>query len=225
MRRAQVSSNIAVRRLERGILAPVAKRHWPWHHRRSPARATAPPAGPSARGRLDLCGWPTRGWPSAWATCNPEFTVAMTVFHALVEVDANVVPEERSTTLGNYDADPDRGGERGGEHRPVFDLDDPVAALALLGFIGALELDEMRFARTLFAELQATVGHIEVCVPLPDLAVVLGPDLAAYLERAVRVGIERLALDVSPRSLCWIDCDGYSRSARLQHARSHTRFR
>ena len=77
--------------------------------------------------------------------------------------------------------------------------------------------------RTLFAELQATVGHLEVGVPLPDLAVVFSSDLPAHLKRAVGVRIERLELDIPLRPLCWIECDGCSRSARLQDARSHTK--
>lgn len=77
------------------------------------------------------------------------------------------MPEEQPPVLGNHDADPDRGGERGAEHRPVLDLDDPVAALALLRFVGALELDEVRSARTLLSELQASAGHLKVCVPSP----------------------------------------------------------
>jgi len=126
----------------------------------------------------------------------------------MVKMDTNVAPEEQTPALDDHDLDPDRGGERDAEHRPVLDLDDPVAALALLRLVGALELDQVRSTRTLFSELQAAVGHLEIGVPLPDLAVVLGADLPAHLKRAIRFGIECLTLDIPLRLLCWIDCYG-----------------
>jgi hypothetical protein len=43
--------------------------------------------------------------------------------------------------LGDDPAYANRGGKRRTQHRAVADFDDPVAALALLWFAGALELD------------------------------------------------------------------------------------
>jgi hypothetical protein len=74
-------------------------------------------------------------------------------------------------------ANPDRGRQRGAERRSVIHLDDPVAALALPGCVGTLELDEVGSAGTLLPELQAAGGDREVGVALPDLAEVLGSDL------------------------------------------------
>ena len=56
----------------------------------------------------------------------------------------------------------------------------------------------------------------------PDLTVVLSPDLPAHFERVIRVGIESLALDISPRPLCWIEGDGaFAISSAAARARSH----
>ncbi len=125
----------------------------------------------------------------------------------IVEVDTNIAPKKQPPTLGDHNTYPDGGGKRGTEHRSVLDLDDPVAALALLRLACALKLDEVRSARMLFAELQTIVGHFKVSVLLPDLAVILGPKLSAYFKRAAWVGIARLQLNISPRSLFLIDRD------------------
>ena len=79
----------------------------------------------------------------------------------------------------------------------VLDGRDPVAALARLGGVGAVVLDQRGAARGLLAQLQAAVAHAEVGVALDEDPAVLGAELQADLQRALRVGVGRLELDVA----------------------------
>lgn len=92
------------------------------------------------------------------------------------------------TALDDDSAYADRGGERRAQRRAVADLDDAVAALALLRFAGALELDQVRTAGLLLAELEPSAGNLEVGIALRDRAAILGPERPAYLKRRGRSG-------------------------------------
>jgi hypothetical protein len=61
----------------------------------------------------------------------------------LIEMDADVLPEQQMAALGDDSACADRGGECRAQRRAVADLDDAVLALALLRFAGALKLDQV----------------------------------------------------------------------------------
>jgi hypothetical protein len=92
-------------------------------------------------------------------------------------MDTHVAPQEQAAVLGDHDAYADRVGEGGAQDSAIVDLDDPVAALALLGFVGALELDQVWAAGSLLAELEAAAPDLEVCVALPNIAAVLRADM------------------------------------------------
>lgn len=126
----------------------------------------------------------------------------------VVEVDANVPPKEEMSVLDDGGAYADGAGERCAEHGAVVYLDDPVAALALLRFARALELDEVGATGMLFSELQPTVGDLEIVVALPDLAVVYRTERSAHLQGTNGVLIGCLKLDVPPRCSHLADCDG-----------------
>ena len=66
--------------------------------------------------------------------------------------------------------------QRRSQSRPVINLDQPVAALALLLFAGEIELDQLRLPRVLLPELQTTPHYLEVGVALKELAAVLGAE-------------------------------------------------
>jgi len=87
----------------------------------------------------------------------------------LIEMDAHALPEQMAT-LGDDPAYADRGGERHTQRRAVADLDDPVAALALLWFADAPELDQVRTAGLLLAELEPAACDLEVGIALRDRA-------------------------------------------------------
>lgn len=76
-----------------------------------------------------------------------------------------------------------------------------VAALSLLRFASALELDQVRVTGLLLAELEPATRNLEVGIALRDRAAVLGPERTAYLKRRGRVRVGRLQLDVSARSI------------------------
>lgn len=97
-------------------------------------------------------------------------------------MDTHTVPQKQAAMLGHNDAYPDRVRERRAENGAVVDLDNPVAAFTLLGFIGALELDQVWVAGSLLTELEPTVDDLKVGVALPDLAVVLCAEGSAYLQ-------------------------------------------
>jgi hypothetical protein len=59
----------------------------------------------------------------------------------------------------------------------------------------------MRRSGPFLAQLEGTVGDLEVGVALPEVAVIVCPQRAAVGERAGRVGIAGLELDVSSRLL------------------------
>jgi hypothetical protein len=61
----------------------------------------------------------------------------------------------------------------------VGDIDDPVAALALLWLVGTLKLDQVRTPGVLLAQLETAEGHVEVGVALPDRSLVFGLQCAA----------------------------------------------
>lgn len=63
-----------------------------------------------------------------------------------------------------------------------------------------LELDQVWAAGSLLAELEPTACDLEVGVALPNLAVVLRAERSAYLQRAHRIGVVRLQLDI----LSWL---------------------
>ena len=115
----------------------------------------------------------------------------------LIEMDADALPQQQMATLGNNSAYADRGGERRAQRLAVADLDDAVAALALLRFAGALELDQVRPTGLLLAELEPAAGNLEVGIALPDRALILGsrvPDIP----QATRTGPGR-----SPLARCF----------------------
>ncbi|HEX3392798.1 MAG TPA: hypothetical protein VHS55_09560, partial [Solirubrobacteraceae bacterium] len=126
----------------------------------------------------------------------------------IIEVDAHIAPEEQAAALGDHAAYANRCSKRGAQHRAVIHLDDPILTLALLGLVGALELDEVRMTGTLFAELETTADDLEVGIALPDVAVVLCAESPAHLKRAVWVWIAGLQLDVPSWLLHGRDCDG-----------------
>lgn len=119
----------------------------------------------------------------------------------LIEMDADALPEQQMAALGDDSSYADRGGERHAQRHAVADLDDSVAALSLLWFARALELDQVRTAGLLLAELESAVGDLEIGIALRDRAAVLGPERPAYLKRCGRVRVGRLQLDVSARRL------------------------
>ncbi|HUN78624.1 MAG TPA: hypothetical protein VMU32_06885 [Solirubrobacteraceae bacterium] len=80
-----------------------------------------------------------------------------------------LLDEQQMAALGDDSAYADRGGERRTQRRAVAYLDDPVAALALPRFAGALELNQVRTAGLLLAELEPAVGDLEVGVALAIL--------------------------------------------------------
>jgi hypothetical protein len=96
----------------------------------------------------------------------------------------------------------------------MTEIDDAVAALALLRFASALELDQVRTARLLLAELEPAAGNIKVGIALRDRTAILGPECPAYLKRCRRVRVGRLQLDVSP----WCLHGSRSRPMRLGSA-------
>ncbi|HEY8303091.1 MAG TPA: hypothetical protein VIG42_00745 [Solirubrobacteraceae bacterium] len=116
-------------------------------------------------------------------------------------MDAQALPQQQVATLGDDPAYADRGGERRTRRRTVADLDDPLAALALLRFACALELDQVRTTGLLLAELEPAARDLEVGIALRDHAAILGPKRPAYLKRRGRVRVGRLQLDISPRCL------------------------
>ena len=59
-------------------------------------------------------------------------------------------------------------------------------ALALLCFVGALELDEVRSTRILLTELETAMCNIEVAIALPDRVSGLGTERATRLDRLGR---------------------------------------
>jgi hypothetical protein len=66
-------------------------------------------------------------------------------------------------------------------HNPRQEI-NAVFALALLRFVGALELDQMRAAGMLLAELQPTACDLEIRVALRYLAAVLRSERSTYLQ-------------------------------------------
>src|SRR5215469_3923157 len=117
----------------------------------------------------------------------------------LIAMDADVLPQQQMAALGDDPSYADRGGERRTQRCAVADLDDAVVALALLWFAGALELDQVRTAGLLLAELEPAACDLEVGIALRDRAVVLSPELPTYLKRCGRVRVGRLQLNVSAR--------------------------
>jgi hypothetical protein len=113
-------------------------------------------------------------------------------------MDSHAPPKEQPAALRDGEREADRCGQRGQQRRSVLDLDDPVAALALLRFLGTLELDEVRFPGSLLAELESAASDIEVGVPLPDRASVFCSELPTRLDGVRRGGASRLQLDVAP---------------------------
>ncbi|HTA97969.1 MAG TPA: hypothetical protein VK730_10045 [Solirubrobacteraceae bacterium] len=97
-------------------------------------------------------------------------------------MDTHIAPQEQATVLGDYYAYADRVGKGGAQDGAVVNLDDPVAALALLGFVGALELDQVWATGSLLAELEPAAGDLEVGVALPNLAAVLRAEGSACLQ-------------------------------------------
>jgi hypothetical protein len=97
-------------------------------------------------------------------------------------VDADIPPQKQATTLDNDAAYSNCGGKRGAQHRTVADLDNAVSALALLRFIGALKLDQVRSAGLLLSQLQPAILDRKVGVALRYLAVVFSPERSTYLQ-------------------------------------------
>jgi hypothetical protein len=62
------------------------------------------------------------------------------LFHP-VEMDSHIARQKQATVLGDHDAYADRVCERSTQDGAVVDVDDPVATLALLRFVGTLKLD------------------------------------------------------------------------------------
>lgn len=119
----------------------------------------------------------------------------------LIEMNAHTLPQQQMTTLDDNPAYADCRGECHTQSRAVADLDDPVAALALLRFAGALELDQVGTTGLLLAELEPAACDLEVGVALRDRAAIFGPECPAHLKRRGRIGVGRLQLDVSARRL------------------------
>ena len=92
----------------------------------------------------------------------------------LIEMDPHIPPEQQTTAFDDDSAYADRSGERRAQRLAVVDLDDPVSALALLGLVGAVELDQMRSAGLLFAELESASRNREVGIALRYGAAILG---------------------------------------------------
>lgn len=114
-------------------------------------------------------------------------------------MDANVLPEEQAPVLGHGDGNAERRGQGREQRLRVVGLDDPVATLALLWFLGALELDQVCSPGLLLAKLQPTRRDIEIAVPLPQRAVILRTEDTTYLQGTSRVRVDRLQLDIPPR--------------------------
>ncbi len=110
--------------------------------------------------------------------------------------------------LGDFDSRADRSRKCCAKHLAIANLNDSVAALALLWLAGALELNQVRTPRMLLPQLQPTMRDIEIRVPLPELAAVLRAKCSARLKGAAWVRVACLQLDVPSRSLHRLDCDG-----------------
>jgi hypothetical protein len=100
--------------------------------------------------------------------------------------------------LADHDGCADRGRQRGAQRFGVVDLGDAIPTLAVLRLTGALELDQMRSAGLLLAQLQSATRHREIGVALSNLSVVLRTKRAADRQRARGVRVACLALNVSP---------------------------
>jgi hypothetical protein len=96
----------------------------------------------------------------------------------IVEVDSHALPEEQVAALGYGDGEADGRRESGEQGAGILHLDDVVSALALLRFIGALELDKVRQPWVLLTQL-------ETAIALPDRASVLGVECSTCLDRTL----------------------------------------
>jgi hypothetical protein len=123
-------------------------------------------------------------------------------------------PQRQVAALGDDPAYADHGSKRRTQRRTVADLDDAIAALALLRFAGALELDQVRTAGLLIAELESAARNLEVGVALRDRAAILGPEHPAYLKRRGRVRVACFS-SMFLRGACTTVDDGLYGSARL----------
>jgi hypothetical protein len=112
-------------------------------------------------------------------------------------VDADPLPQQQAALLVHHDQRAERGVERLVQGRAVLDGRDPVAALARLGRVGPAVLDQRGAAGLLLAQLEAAVGDAEVRVALGDHAAVLRPHVEADPQRAFRIRVGRLELDVA----------------------------
>ena len=117
----------------------------------------------------------------------------------LVEVDADRLPQQQPPSLGDHDVDAVRRRERGEHALRVGHRHDAVARHPHLGGVRPLVGDQVGLARLLLAQLQAAVGDAEVGVALDDHAAILGAERERALERARRIGIERLQLHIAAR--------------------------
>ena len=93
----------------------------------------------------------------------------------LVQMDADVSPEQQAAGLLDGDKDPEGGRERFLEAVWVVDRDEPIVAHALDRLIGALVLDQLGRA-VLLAQLQSPVLDPEVGIELLTPALVRGAE-------------------------------------------------
>ena len=98
---------------------------------------------------------------------------------------------------------PQRRVQRLAQGRRLADRHAPVVAHARAGLVGAAVLDQLGVAGVLLAQLEAAVRAAEVGVALGDLAAILGAQLKRQLERAARIRVAGLDLEVALRGCQW----------------------
>jgi hypothetical protein len=114
-----------------------------------------------------------------------------------VQMDPYALPQEQVARLVDDDERAQRRVERGAQHIGLGHRRQPVAALARVRDVGPVVLDQGRAAGLLLAQLQPPGARAEVRVALAEDAFVVRTELAADGERPLRVGVDRLQLDVA----------------------------
>lgn len=100
----------------------------------------------------------------------------------VIQMDADVLPQEQVPAFLDGAADTKRRVQSGAETIGIVDAHYPVAALSLLRLVSPPVLNEMRLARPFFPQLQRSAWDVEVGVALPDHALVGGLDQPAHVQ-------------------------------------------
>src|SRR4051812_27199864 len=116
-----------------------------------------------------------------------------------VQVDAHVLPQQQVALLLDDRQHAEAGLERGLQRAGVVDRDQAIAALACLVGVDPVVLDQHGAARLLLAQLEATRGDTEVGVALTQEPAIASAEAEHDGQRALRVRVRRLELDVAAR--------------------------